>query len=158
MPEQASAEESGIVSRDRVTVLLRSLLQSRVNIERLMTVEQVSQLSGVKVRAIRSYMANDPLEVREPPLSNALSIAVVLGAPAVNAVLSLIGYGGAQPLDEPDAIAPGTIVAELITHTAPIARAAADGRFDHTEKPITRAAADAIIQAVLPLSSMADAG
>lgn len=158
MSDISAAEESGIVSRDRVTSTLRTLLRSRVDIERTMTAEHISQLSGVKIRAVRSYMANDPAELRQPPLSAALSIAVVLGPTAVNAILALIGYGGATPLDEPDEMAPGLIVAELVEQTSVIARAAADGRIDHTEQPMTRKAADAAIAALLPLSSMADAG
>lgn len=158
MPVDHAAEECAIVSRDRVTGLLRSLLHARVIVERSMSVETIATLSGVKARAIRSYMASDPAELREPPLHAALSIAVVLGKGAVNAILSLIGYGGAHPLDEPDDCAPGVIVAELVENTSVIARAAADGRFDHTEKPTTKKAADAIIAVVLPISSMADAG
>ncbi|QHL91246.1 hypothetical protein GVO57_11025 [Sphingomonas changnyeongensis] len=141
-----------------MTETVRALLQTAILIERKFTAEQVAHLSGLKLRAIRSYMANDPAEIRETPLSSALSIAVVLGGKAVNSILALIGYGGATPLDEPDEISPGVIVAQLIEHTAPIAQAAADGRIDHVERPITRAAADKIIAAVLPLSSMADAG
>lgn len=158
MSDQVSAEGTPIVSRDRVTETIRALLQSAILIERKFTAEQIAQLSGLKLRAVRSYMANDPDEIRETPLSSALSIAVVLGGKAINSILALIGYGGASPLDEPDEKAPGLIVAELIQHTAPIARAAADGRIDHTEKLMTREAADRIIAAVLPLSSMADAG
>lgn len=158
MIDPASAAESAIVSRDRVTALIRALLHARVIVERSMSVETIATLSGVKVRAIRSYMASDPAELREPPLHAALSIAVVLGKGAVNAMLSLIGYGGAEPLDEPDARAPGLIVAEIIDATAPIARAAADGRIDHTEEPDVRRAADRIVAAALSLSSMKDAG
>ena len=80
-----------------------------------------------------------------------MSIASVLGQSAVNAILALIGYGGAEPLEEPEGAAPGLIVAELIDASAIVARAAADGRFDHTEKPLVRAARARLVAAAMAL-------
>ena len=97
-----SAEEGGIVSRNRVIETLRPILRAAVVIERRFTAEQLAELSGVKTRAIRSYMAQDEGEAREPSLSSALSLAVVLGPAAVNSILSIIGYGGAKALDDAD--------------------------------------------------------
>jgi hypothetical protein len=148
-----NAETTQIVSRDRVIEVVRVALRTATVITRNFTVEQIAEASQVPVRTIRSYMANDPGEVREPTLSNALSIAVVLGKPAVNAVLALIGYGGAAPFDEPDPVAPMQLVADGMKHFAVIADAAADNRIDHTEEERTRAAADGIIATFLPLSS-----
>ncbi|NIJ24813.1 helix-turn-helix domain-containing protein [Sphingomonas japonica] len=128
-------------------------LRNATMVQRHFTVEQVAATSGVPVRTVRSYMANDETEVREPTLSNALSIACVLGPVAVNGVLALIGYGGAKPLDEPDAIQPMQIVATGMQHFAVIAEAAADNRIDHTEEQRTTEAADGIIATFLPLSS-----
>jgi len=148
-----SADTGGLVSRDRVIDVVRTLLRSATVVSRTYTAEQIADASGVQLRTVRSYMANDPGEVRKPTLSNALSIAVVLGPRAVNAVLALIGYGGASPLDEPDAIMPMQVIADGMKHFAVIADAAADNRIDHTEEAATRAAADGIIATFLPLSS-----
>ncbi|WP_390549831.1 hypothetical protein [Qipengyuania sp. MTN3-11] len=93
------------------------------------------------------------MEGKEPSLSNALSIACVLGARAINGVLSIIGYGGAKPLDEADEVNPNLIIASLLPHVSTIALAAADGRIDHIEKPGCTTAADQIIATVMPLSS-----
>ena len=154
-----SAERCAIVTRDRVIDCVRRELRVVVIVKRTMTVEQISQASGVAVRAIRSYMDNDDTEVREPPTSAMLSIAVVLGAGCVNAVLALIGYGGAEPLDEPDEEAPAEIVADMMTEVAIIAGAAARGktRINHQDEPAVKEAADRIVQDALKLSSIAGA-
>ena len=151
-----SAEENSIVSRNRVTEVVRIQLHTAVIVERRFTVEQISELSGIKVRAIRSYMANDPEEIREPSLSNALSLAVVLGKKSVNAVLALIGYH-AEPLEEAEALSPTIIAATALSDLTVIVNAAADGRIDHKEEPMTTAAADHLIATIWPLSSHRDA-
>lgn len=45
------------------------------------------------------------------------------------------------------------IVATALPHMATIATAAADGRFDHTERPAVREAADQLVATFLALSS-----
>lgn len=142
-----------LVSRDRVIEVVRIALRNATVVTRRFTVEEIASGSGVPIRTVRSYMANDPGEVREPTLSNALSIACVLGAAQVNAVLALIGYGGAKPLDEPDHLDLAQVVAHGLADFSVIATAAADGRIDHIEEPQTMAAADRLIATVLPLSS-----
>lgn len=112
------------------------------------TDDALSDASGVSARCIKSYR----VEGKEPSLANALSLACVIGPRAINPILNLIGYQ-ARPLDEADEAAPGMIVATLLKHSATIAAAAADGRFDHIEEPECREAADGIIASVLPLSS-----
>jgi hypothetical protein len=152
MTSNKSAEQSPIVSRNRVIETVRRELHIAVNIERRFTVEQISIASGVPVRTIRTYMANDEGEAREPCLSNALSIVCVLGARAVNSMLALIGYSGSA-LDEPEALQPMKLVADAISHLSVIGNAAADNRIDHHEEPETTRAADMLIATVLPLSS-----
>jgi hypothetical protein len=113
---------------------------------------QLETLSGIPARAIKSYR----VEGREPSLHAALSLAVVIGSPAVNAILALIGYS-AHPLDEAGDCDPRQIVADGLRHFTVIAEAAADGRIDHTERPACQQAADKLIEAVMPLSSVGDA-
>lgn len=148
-----SAEECGIVSRNRVIETLRPLIRTAVVIERRFTVDELSALSGVKVRAIRSYMAQDEAEARQPSLSVALSLATVLGTPAVNALLSLIGYGGAKPLDEADEAHPMQDVAKAMSQFNVFVQAAADDRIDHTERDAVQKASDTIIATFIPYSS-----
>jgi len=150
-----SAGSSSIVARDRVIDCIRRELRVTVAVEKRMTVEQISQASGVAVRAIRTYMENDPTEAREPPTSNMLSIAVVLGERAVNAVLALVGYGGAIPLDEPVDEQPMALVADAMCEVGIIAQAAArgKGRVNHQDQRMVAEAADKIIHDMLPLSS-----
>lgn len=154
-----SAEQAPVVARDRVIDTVRTQLRVAVSVERRFTVEQISQQSGVAIRAIRSYMANDATEAREPSTSALLSIAVVLGPRCVNSVLSLIGYGGAEPLDEPDAPEPMALAGEMMTDLAIITQAAArgKGRITHQDAPEVEKAADRIVHDALKLSSIAEA-
>lgn len=154
---QESAEQSPIVSRDRVIDTVRRELHTVVNVERRLTVAQISEASGVPVRVIRTYMANDSTEAREPCASNLLSIAVVLGSRCVAVVLALIGYGGAEPLDEPDALEPMVLTAEMMTNIAVIANAAKNGKIKHSDERAVKRAADEIVQDALVLSSIGDA-
>jgi len=145
-----SVQDSQIVSHDSVTEVVRRQLHTAIVVRRRFTAEQLANDSGVSVSAIRSYMRNDG--PKEPCLSTALSLAVVLGQPAVSAIMALIGYTAA-PQDEPDQIQPMQIVAGCLTQLGVIGRAAADNRIDHVEEPDTMAAADLLIATVLPLSS-----
>jgi hypothetical protein len=145
-----AVQDEPIVSRDRVIDVLRRELRITSVVERRLTVEQVAEASGLKLGTVRSYMRNE--DPREPCLSAALSVAVVLGPRAVAAIMALIGYA-ASPLDGADDIKPMQLVADMMQPLATIAAAAADGRIDHTEKPGCTKAADLIIATVLPLSS-----
>ena len=150
MTSNKSVQSAAIVSHDRITDVMRRLLRTAIVVERRFTAEQLANDSGVSLSAIRSYMRND--DPKEPSLSNALSIAVVLGQRAVNAILNVIGYS-AKPHEDPDALLPMQIVADAFGHFNVIVNAAADNRIDHIEEPATTAAADMLIATVLPLSS-----
>lgn len=158
MPDRTNAaEDTGLVSRNRVIETIRPLLHAAILIERRFTVEQLADLSKVKARAIRTYMANDELEARQPPLSSALSLAVVLGPAAVNSILAIIGYGGATPLDEPEGMHPLRDAVEAMDAFNVFLQAAADDRIDHVEEDPVRKATDKIIVRLLPYSSHGEA-
>lgn len=144
-----AAEDGGLIVHDRVTALVRGLLSAAVAPGSSWTYETLGAACKLNPRRLKTYVH----EGKQPPLNVALSICVVLGKPAVNAVLSLIGYGGAAPFDEPVANQPMQIVANGMKHFAVIANAAADNRIDHTEERVTTEAADALIAEILPLSS-----
>lgn len=146
MAEQSSVPDSGLVSPDRVRLTVQALLRAAQ--AEGWTDPQLDQLSGVPARTIKSYRVDG----KEPSLSNALSLAVVLGPRALNALLAIIGYV-ARPLDEADEPNVALLVATGLTHFSTIATAAADGRIDHLEEPRCREAADQLIATVMPLSS-----
>lgn len=139
MQFELSADVGGLVGHDRVkdlvAMLLRGALASGI------TDEALEAASKVKARAIKAYRC----EGREPPLSVALSLGAALGEPAVNAILSLIGYS-ARRLDA-SADSPGLAVATILGGLQTIAECAADGRIDHTEAPRCDDAANTIIAA-----------
>ena len=111
--------------------------------------DELADAAGIDVRALRCYRN----EGREPTLSRALALLLVLGRTDLNRILDIIGYK-AVPLDEAGRIPhAGKVVASSMASLSTLATAAADGRFDHTELPACRQAADALIECVLPLSS-----
>lgn len=150
MSEQASVSDAAICGPDRVRNVVQGILRAAQ--AGGWTDEALEQASGVKARTIKSYRVDG----KEPSLSNALSLGVVLGTRGLNPILALIGYV-ARPLDEADAIQPMQIAADAMQHLAVIAHAAADGRIDHIERPSVTEAADQIIATVLPLASAGQA-
>lgn len=142
---KSAVDDAPIVGPDRVRSVLQGILRAA---QRDWTDEALEAASGVKARTIKAYR----VEGKEPSLSNALSLAVVLGARAINPMLATIGYV-ARPLDEADELQPMTIAATALSHLSTIATAAADGRIDHVELPGCMEAADLLIATVLPLSS-----
>jgi hypothetical protein len=147
--DNPSASVGPLVGHDRVRKVVQGLLRAA---QSEWTDETLEGVTGICRRTIKSYR----VEGKEPSLANALSLAVVLGQPALNSILALIGYV-ARPLDEADAMNPALIVASILPHVSTIARAGADGRIDHTEAPDCEDAADQIIASVLPLSSVGKA-
>lgn len=145
MNYMTSAPTSAIISPDCVRATIQQILRYA---QTRFTDEQLEALSGVDARAIKSYR----VEGREPSLSRALSLLCVLGGGDLNRVLACIGYA-ARPLDESDELPCGEVVACILTHGSTIARAAADGRIDHTEASDCRAAADRLLEAIVPMSS-----
>ena len=152
-----SAEEQSIVARDRVIDWMRFELHRAVHLEKRFTVKEIASRSGVAQRLLTSYISQNVNEQREATLSNAMSIAVVLGTDAINRMLALIGYGGATPLDEADDMQPMEVVAGVMAPLNVIVQAAANNRWDVGEKVPVREAADLIITHMLPLSSQGDA-
>lgn len=151
MASNPSVPDPAIAGRNRVRIVVQGLLRSAQ--QSGWTDEALHAASGVPARTIKSYRVDG----KEPCLTNVLSLACVLGAPAVNALLALIGYGGATPLDEADDLNVNAIVAAGLAQFSIIATAAADGRIDHLEMPGCREAADQIIATVLPLASAGEA-
>jgi len=147
-----SVREEPIVSDARIRDVMRRLIDSAINIERVTTRLQLSNDSGVNIHTIDALLSRDEAKHRPIRLEVALSLASVIGERAVNSLIGVIGYAAA-PLDGEDEIRPMQLVADMMMPIATIAAAAADGRFDHTEMPGCTAAADMIIATVLPLSS-----
>lgn len=140
-----AADTTPLVSPDCVRETIQKILRAA---QIRFTDEQLAALSGVDARAIKSYR----VEGREPSLSRALSLLLVLGNGDLNRIVNMVGYS-ARPLDESDKRPCGEVVACIMRHGAVIANAAADGRVDHVEEPAVRLAADSAIEALIPYSS-----
>lgn len=131
---------------DRVCSILATLLRGAF--AKGQTDDVLSAATCISPRTIKSYRVDG----KEPSLSNALSLLAALGPAAMNAVLGVVEYGGAAPLDEIGRADPRRIVADLLPHVSTIAAASADGRIDHTEQSACENAANHIIAAVAPLT------
>lgn len=148
-----SARNEPIVSDEAVRDTLRRQIDRAINIApRAFTRTSLAQESGVNVHTIDAILTRDPAKHRRVALSDALSIAAVLGERAVSAILADIGYI-ASPLDEAEGPDLRTLTADALKHMAVIASAAVDGKIDHVEEPATTEAADMLIATVLPISS-----
>lgn len=146
-----SASEGPIVSRDRVIEIMRQQLRLAIKVRHRFTYDSLAEQSGVDVRVIRSWMSNDANENREPKLSAALSVAVVLGRPAINAILAVIGFV-AEALEDQEGHQPAVDAAEMMAEVAEFAKCAATGRIDHTKEELAATAADNVIELALPYS------
>ncbi|BCA57718.1 hypothetical protein [Sphingomonas sp. HMP6] len=117
------------------------------------TLHSISVASGVSCSTIKGWL----LEGKEPTLSRALSVALVIGRRAINSINALAGYGGATPFEEtagPDFV---TMIPGCLEDLSIIAAATARGGLDHTGEPAARAAADRILARLLPISSAGQA-
>lgn len=142
--------DAPIVGADRVRLTVQGILRGAQAAG--WTDSTLEAASGVKADTIKGYRVDG----KEPSLSRALSLAVVIGPAALNPILALIGYV-ARPMDEAEDGCVRLMAAEAMGHLAVIARNAADGRIDHTEEQETRQAADLLIATVLPLASVGKA-
>lgn len=113
------------------------------------TLDRIAQTSGVSDSTIKGWV----LEDKEPSLSRALSVGVVIGKRAINSIIGIVGYGGATPFDEPGRPDFVTMIPGSLEDLGIIAAATARGGLDHTTEPAARAAADRIIARLLPISS-----
>jgi hypothetical protein len=153
MNADCSVSNSPLVSDAKLRGVLHGQMHKAMKVQHRFTRTSLSAESGVNVHNMDQINASQGEKHRRVALEDALSIAVVLGEGAVNALLATIGYGGAKPLDEPDAMQPVQIAMIAMQQVGRIAKAAADNRIDHIEEPDTTEAADILIATVLPLSS-----
>jgi len=147
------AQTSPIVSDERIRNTLRERIHRAIHVERRFTRETLASDSGVALHFIDSIISRDKAKHRRVATEDALSLAYCLGDGAINALLSLFGYGSAQPIDTPEPSRPMMIVAGAMKELAIIGEAAADDRIDHTEQAPVALAADHLIALVTPLSS-----
>ena len=146
MQRNNTVDDTPIVGSDRVRATFAGILRAAQAAG--WTDESLAAASGVKKDTIKGYRVDG----KEPSLGRALSIAVVLGTGAVNAMMAMVGYTS-TPLDEADAREPARTAADLSHHAARFHRCAFDNRIDHTEDPEATDAADNIIDLVLPYST-----
>lgn len=145
-----SGDDCEIVSPDRVRLTVQGILRGAQASG--WTDDSLAAASGVRASTIKGYR----VEGKEPSLSKALSLAVVIGGNAINPLLALIGYA-ARPLEEAGSISPMRMTAKAMQSLSVIANAAADDVIDHIEAPSCRRAADELIATILPISSHGDA-
>lgn len=144
-----TADDAGRVAPNSVKRVIAGLVRVAVASGGGWTYETLAQAAGLKDRRLKSWVHED----KEPSLSAALSLAVVLGEPAVNAILGVIGYKGAVALDSAPIDCPLDSAVAAMAGLSVFMQAASDRRIDHVEEAAATQAADLIIAEMVPFSS-----
>lgn len=131
MSNDNSVQNEGIASDEQIRNVLRRHIQ-RASDRREFNRAQLETESNVNVYTIDAIVSRAPAKHRRITASDALNIAYALGEEAVAALVGTICYTATR--GEADALAPSQIIANALPHMATIATAAADNRFDHTER------------------------
>lgn len=150
MPRDNSAQNIGITSDEQIRNVLRRHIKRALD-RRDFTRMTLANESGVGLAQVDQIISSDPAKHRRVTCEDALNLAYALGEDCVAALIGVIHYT-ARKLDA-DEVDAHHIVASALPHMATIATAAADGRFDHVERPSVREAADHLVATFLPLSS-----
>jgi transcriptional regulator with XRE-family HTH domain len=119
---------------------------------RYITLDQLAAESGVAIGRLRKFLRDDD-DVRQPSLSEALSIFAVLGATAATASLADIGMIAEDAELSEKRL--NVAVAAMFSAGAELATAAADGVIDATEADATISAADRMIGEALNVKAAA---
>jgi transcriptional regulator with XRE-family HTH domain len=146
-----------IVSREAASGLFQKIVRDAVINNGLITVEELADQSGVSEHTIRAWMRLEKAP-SVPELDKALSVLCVLGSRDLNKVLSLIGYGGAVALDEPEPFKVCEVVPAAMPHFATVVQIAADGRVTNCEQPRWEEAHNMLVDVFLSHSSVARVG
>src|SRR4051812_22079564 len=153
MPQRSdNAQNTPVVSDERMRNELRKALQTALRVERTTTRETLANDSGVNIYTIDAILSTDPAKHRPIHANQMLSLAFAAGPRAVNTIMAVICYVGSPP-DAEEAVGPALVAVEMMENVTRFARCAADNRIDHTEEPITIEAADNVINLALPYSS-----
>lgn len=150
MPDNDSVRNGAISSDEHIRNVLRRHIRKALD-TREFTRETLASESRVNIHTIDAILSRDPAKKRRVAAEDALCLVYALGDEAVSAFIGLIGYTARHP--DADVMSPMMIAATALQGVSVIATAAADGVFDHTERPLCREAADMIIATVTPLSS-----
>lgn len=129
MPDNRSANNSPLVSRERIGNEIGAALRLFIGRGRRYSVKQLSNATGVKDRVIECAMCDAAsVDYRPLPLEALVSIAGFLGPEFTTEWLSLAGQGAFE-LPDADDTPPGAIVADDAEDHAQLSDAARDGTF-----------------------------
>lgn len=134
MSHPAAADNSLLVSREQARNKIGSALRLFVGRGRRYSVKQLSNGTGVPDWQINAALIDGGSTDNRPlPPEALLSVMLFLGADFTNEWMPLARQGAFElPDDDPD---PGRLAADSTEDSAAIARAAADGKFDVSERP-----------------------
>ncbi|AYJ87643.1 hypothetical protein D3Y57_19090 [Sphingomonas paeninsulae] len=107
--------------------------------------------TGIPERTVSAWLASDPLERRAPKGWHLLTLCGFLGEVFTSKIIGLVGQG-AHSLD-PEANAPGVIIAQLIGGTAEFAIRGADHIYCNVDRGALEPVADQMIATLTPFST-----
>jgi hypothetical protein len=156
-PGGTSAQTLRVCTDERLKNALRLQIDRIVNIERSKTRAQLAEETGVNIYTIDGILSPDPAKKRRLKAEDMMSLIWGMDERAVNAMLAMIHYGGAEKIDQPSGAPAMERVADAICEVGIVASAVArgGGRIRHGDDKQTRAAADKAIRDMLPFSSFA---
>jgi hypothetical protein len=139
-----SGTKHQIVSPARAISDFARVLRLRCMRRREISLHQLAADSGVPEARLRKFLSNDIDTVRQPNLSEALSIWGALDAAAVSASLGAIGMQASD--NEADDETLGEALADMLDAGADLARVAENGAIDAAEADKAEHAADIVIE------------
>lgn len=154
-PGGTNARTSPVVSDERLRNAMRLQLDRIINIERSKTRSQLASETGVNISQIDAILHSDPGKKRRLKSEDMFSLLWGMDEQAVNAVLAIMAYGGAERLTNPSSAGDMERVADAICEVGIVAGAVArgNGRVRHGDDKTVRQAADKAIRDMLPFSS-----
>lgn len=111
-------------------LVLQRLMRGAFGRGRRFAFDQAAEILDVRERQLRAIADGE----QRPGLGLGLAIAGLIGPAAVNALLAVVGYGAARPVEDGTGPCPFRTLAGINRAAAILAEALEDCRIDHVER------------------------
>lgn len=142
------------ISRTQIDLVMHQVLMRFVGRGKVYSIVRLSEDTGIAERKLESAKREPgDIEHRALRLEEALSILSLIGIPAQNMVLSLMGTM-AIPRDHAE-LDPGKLMSLLSEGATEFVKRGIDGQYDRVDRAELQKWADGLIAALTPFSSKA---
>lgn len=154
MPGTETANFVQPISRTQIDLVMHQILMRFVGRGKPFSIVQLSEDTNIPERKLESAKREPgDVEHRGLRLEEAMSILSLIGLPAQNMVLSLMGTA-AVPRNTAE-MEPGKLMALLSEGTTEFVKRGIDGQYDRVDRAELQKWADGLIAALTPFSSKA---